>query len=181
MTHGILTIGIVAACLVLGLGALPGSGPQGSAQAAAPGYKVSMIKMSANNARKKVEEGKSPQQDCTMVSMQGKDIIKNYSDDEKAMEVAIETMEICGFEVPVAYFHKYLDTVESKLAETPDSPTPCQDFVTEFAMFFTLIKDGPERKNADGTPVPPAEDRVKAELSERVKKSCPLAAGMMRF
>ena len=181
MTHRNITIILVAAWLVLGLGPLPGNGLQKSAQAAAPGYKVSMIKRSAKKARIKVEEGKSPRQDCTMVSMQGRDIIENYSDDEKAMEVVVEAMEICGFEAPVAYFNKFLDTVESKLAETPDSPTPCQDFAKEFTMFFALVKEGPERKNADGTPVPPAEDRVKAELSERANQVCPFAAGMMRF
>ncbi len=47
MTHAKLTIGLVAAWLVLGLGPLPGDGPQKSAQAKAPGYKVHLVKSSA--------------------------------------------------------------------------------------------------------------------------------------
>lgn len=181
MTRAKRAIGLVAAWLVLGLGPLPGAGPQRSAQAAAPGYKVRLVESSAEDAREAVAKGESPRQDCTMVSMQSKDIMKDHSDDEKAMEVVAKAMEICGFEVPAAYFNKYLDTVESKLAETPDSATPCSEFAREFSMFFTLVGDGPARNNADGTPVPPAEGRVKAALSERAKQLCPFAAGMMRF
>ncbi len=55
MTHAKLTIGLVAAWLVLGLGPLPGAGPQRSAQAAAAGYKVRLVKSKAEDAQEAYE------------------------------------------------------------------------------------------------------------------------------
>jgi hypothetical protein len=172
---------LIVTGLFLGLSQLTGNPLVGKAHADAPGYKVRLVESSALKALESVDEGESPQQDCAMVSMMGRDIMNNHSDDAEAMVVVSEAMETCSFDVPVAYFSKFLDSVEMRLLETPDSPTPCQDFISEFAIYSGLIGDGPERKNEDGTTVAPAEERVKAELSDRVKQSCPLVAGMRGF
>lgn len=115
-----------------------------------------------------------------MVSMQGKSIMQQHPDDESAMEVVSHGMEVCGFEVPIAFFNKQLDIVEAKLAADPESPTPCQEFARDFTMYFALVDKG-SGTQSDGTPITEPEDRVKAELSGRAKKLCPLVAGMMGF
>jgi hypothetical protein len=148
--------------------------PFGTAQAAAPGYKVSMIKSAAEDAREAVENGEAPQQDCTMVSMQGKSIIKDHSDDAEAVSVATEAMEACSFEIPVAYFGMVLDTVQKQLEADPDDVNPCNDFTSEFTVYFSIAASPPPGA-AD------SEERVKAALSERAKEVCPFSASMMGF
>lgn len=167
--------------LILGSSISPGKALSQAAQEPVPGYKLSLIKRSAQSALDSVGAGASPVQDCTMVSMLGREIMKSNFEDTVAMALVSEAMEICGFEVATAYFNTILDGVDSKMAETPDSPVPCQDFVTEFSLYFTLVKEGPERLADDGTSVPSAVDRVKAELSDRVTATCAFAAAMLGF
>lgn len=147
----------------------------------APGYKVSMIESAAEDAREAVAAGESPQQDCTMVSMQGGSILEQHADDTAAVAVAAEALEVCGYEVAVPYFDGLLDIAAAALAEDPESPQPCQDFVREFSTYFALVKNGPERLAEDGTPVPPAKDRVGAAIAAKATAVCPFAAAMMGF
>jgi hypothetical protein len=147
----------------------------------APGYKVSMVERAAAKAQEVVAAGESPQQDCTMVSMQGGNILDQHADDTAAVAVVAEALEICGYEVAVPFFDGLLDTTAAALAEDPESPQPCQDFVREFSMYFALVKNAPERLAEDGTPVPPAKDRVGAAIAEKATAVCPFAAAMMGF
>ena len=148
--------------------------PLGTARAAAPGYKVNMVKSAAEDAREAVQNGEAPQQDCTMVSMQGKSIITDHADDVEAVSVAAEAMEACSFEIPVAYFGRVLDTVQKQLEADPDDINPCNDFTSEFTVYFSVAASPPPGA-AD------SEERVKAALSERAKEVCPFSAGMMGF
>jgi hypothetical protein len=148
--------------------------PDYAAATPAPSYKISMVKRSAESARTALKNGTSPDQDCTMVSMQGKSIITSHADDKEAVAVASEAMEICSFEVPVAYFGTMLDTVQEQLKGDPDDPNPCNDFVSAFVVYFNIAASPPPGA-AD------SEARVKAALSDKAKEVCPLAAGMMKF
>jgi hypothetical protein len=147
----------------------------------APGYKVSMIESAAEDAREAVVAGESPQQDCTMVSMQSGSILEQHADDAAAVAVAAEALEVCGYEVAVPYFDRLLDDTAAALAEDPESPHPCNDFVSEFTVYFALVKDGPERLGEDGNPLPTGEQRTTAALSEKATAVCPFAAAMMGF
>jgi len=148
--------------------------PEHAAHVAAPGYKIRMISGAAEEAREAVENGETPQQDCTMVSMQGKSVIESHPNDENAVAVASEAMEACSFELPVAYFAMKLDTVQEQLAVAPESPLPCNDFASEFTVYFSVAGKAPPNA-AD------PEEWVKATLSERAHEVCPFAAGMMGF
>lgn len=174
MTRLITTHRLGFVSVLLGCGMVAMTAPEHTAQAAAPGYKVRMISSAAEDAREVVENGETPQQDCTMVSMQGKSVIEDHPDDESAVAVASEAMEACSFELPVAYFDMKLGTVQEQLAASPESPLPCNDFISEFAVYFSVAGKAPPNA-AD------PEDRVKAALSERAREVCPFAAGMMGF
>ncbi|MDP6951235.1 MAG: hypothetical protein QGF53_00600 [Alphaproteobacteria bacterium] len=147
----------------------------------APGYKVRMIESAAEDAREAVAAGESPKQDCAMASMQSASVFDQHADDDAAMAVAAEALEVCAYEVAVPYFDRLLDATAAALAEDPESPHPCNDFVSEFTVYFALIKDGPERVGEDGEPLPTGEQRTAAALSEKAKAVCPFAAGMMGF
>ena len=109
-----------------------------------------------------------------MVSMQGKSIIADYADDSVAVSAATEAMEVCSFEVPVAYFGMLLDRTQKLLEDSSDDPNFCNDFTSEWAVYFNSAASAPP--GADDS-----ETRVKAALSERANEVCPFAAGMMRF
>ena len=148
--------------------------PDYAAATPAPGYKVRMVQSSAESARKAVTKGESPEQDCTMVSMQGKSIISSHADDEVAVAAASEAMEVCSFEVPVAWFGTMLDTVQEQLKGKPDDPNPCNDFVSAFTVYFNIAASPPPGATD-------SEERVKAALSEKANEVCPFSAGMMGF
>ena len=147
---------------------------QNAEAAAAPGYKVSIVNSAVSGARESVENGENPQQDCTMVSMQGKSIINDHPDDTEAVAVAVAAMEVCGVELPIAYFGNKLDAVQAALSENPDAPGPCNDFVSDFTVYFAT---GGAALPGGTSP----EEQVKAALSERMHEVCPFAAGMMKF
>ena len=147
---------------------------QNAKAAAAPGYKVSMVNSAVSGARESVENGENPQQDCTMVSMQGKSIINDHPDDTEAVAVAEAAMEVCGVELPIAYFGNKLDAVQAALSKNPEAPEPCNDFVSDFTVYFAT----------GGAALPGGvdpEEQVKAALSERMHEVCPFVAGMMKF
>ena len=147
---------------------------QNAEAAAAPGYKVSMVNSAVSGARESVENGENPQQDCTMVSMQAKSIITDHADDTEAVAVAVAAMEVCGVELPVTYFGNKLDAVQAALSKNPEAPEPCNDFVSDFTVYFAT---GGSALPGGADP----EEQVKAALSERMHEVCPFAAGMMKF
>jgi hypothetical protein len=140
-----------------------------AANAAAPGYKVRMVEGGVEDARAAVEKGESPEGDCSQVAMQGRSILDEYSDDANAVIVAKAALESCGYELPVTYFGARIEAVADQLAAAPGSPVPCNDFVSEFSVYFNVASGGP----VDGAD---PEKRVKETLSERVKEVCPYAA-----
>ena len=140
-----------------------------AANAAAPGYKVRMVEGGVEAARAAVEKGESPQADCTQVAMQGRSILEEHPDDEAAVGVAKDALEICGYELPVTYFGARIDAIADQLAATPGSPLPCNDFVREFSVYFSVASGG-SVEGAD------PEARAKETLSARVKEVCPYAA-----
>jgi hypothetical protein len=174
MTHSITTRSLIFVSFLLGCGILAILVPGRDVLAAAPGYKVRMVSNAADDAREAVENGESPQKDCAMVSMQGKSIMEDHPDDKSAAEMAAEALEACNFELPVAYFRVKLDTVQKQLTASPDDPLPCNHFVREFTVYFSVASSAPA--GADDP-----EERVKAALSERMREVCPFSAGMMRF
>lgn len=148
--------------------------PDSTAQAAAPGYKVRIVQGGAEDAREAVKNGETPQQDCTMVSMQGKSIITDHADDDEAVGAATAAMEACSFELPVAFFGMMLDSVQERLEGKPDDPTPCNDFIRAFTVYFAIAASPPPGA-AD------SQERVKAALSTQAHEVCPFLAAMMRF
>jgi len=156
---------LMAAAMAGGMLTASGS----AANAAAPGYKVRMVESGAEAARAAVEKGESPQDECAQVAMQGRSILDEHADDEAAVGVAKAAFESCGYELPVSYFGGRIEAVADQLAATPGSPLPCNDFVSEFSVYFSVASGGP----VDGAD---PEARVKEALSARVKEVCPYAA-----
>lgn len=169
----IMIAGLVALAVVLAA--------ERNAEARAPGYKVRMIESGAIAAQEAVAAGESPRQDCTMVAMQSRSIAEEHTDDEAAMAAARQAMEICGYEVAVAWLGAVVDGIAADLAFDPDDPRPCQTLIREFALYFNLVRGGPEQLGDDGTPLPDYETRVKAALAARAHEVCPFAAAMMGF
>ena len=168
-----MVAGLVALAVVLA--------PQRDAEARAPGYKVRMIENSANAAQEAVAAGESPRQDCTMAAMQSRSIAEEHADDEVAMAMARQAMEVCGYQVAVAWLGAVIDGIAADLAANPYDPRPCQSLISEFALYFNLVSGGPDQLDEDGSPLPDYETRVKAALAVRATEVCPFAAAMMRF
>lgn len=174
MKYSIQTRRLLITLVFLGCGMGALLIPDSTAQAAAPGYKVRIVQGSAEDAREAVKNGETPEQDCTMVSMQGRSIITDHLDDDEAVAVATVAMEACSFELPVAFFGMMLDTVQEQLEASPDDPNPCNDFISAFTVYFAIAASPPPGA-AD------SEERVKAALSKRAHEVCPFSAAMMRF
>lgn len=124
MARRIIAFVLAAAWLVLGLGALPGSGLHGSAYAQDAAKKIKSIEANVKAARESAETDKLVEGYCNMAWAGIKNIRKNYSSDKSAMDAAAKALEACNFEIPVAYFGKRLDA------------TRCDTFITKARNYF---------------------------------------------
>lgn len=174
MARRIIAFVLAAAWLVLGLGALPGSGLHGSAYAQDAAKKIKSIEANVKAARESAETDKLVEGYCNMAWAGIKNIRKNYSSDKSAMDAAAKALEACNFEIPVAYFGKRLEA------------TRCDTFITKarnyfegFGVFALGIfgKAKPEQqKQLEAT-----RSRFEAALSGRVTKVCPVQAKAQGF
>jgi hypothetical protein len=112
--------------------------------------------------------GKSPASACAAIkgAVSGKLKSGNYHR-EKLFEESSRAIEACNFDLPVRYFHAYLDSVVS-------GERTCMNFMTHFSTRIPALTiqvfEGP------GNPGEETEDpaeRIKGALEDRIRKDCP--------